>query len=205
MKDVRQLLLKGKEMLLRRDRLLLGLLGGILLLVIIWPIPASNTEKETEESFLWDSKSDAIEQIEQEQAVNPGNGDVAYRLEKRLEELLSSMDGVGEVRVMITLASTAEKVIEKDRPISRSNVEEEDSAGGVRNSQDMDSEESTVYLTGDNGEKIPYVVMERSPGVEGVSVVAQGGNNALVQKNIIQVIQALFAIDIHKIKLVKMK
>ena len=41
--------------------------------------------------------------------------------------------------------------------------------------------------------------------VEGVSVVAEGGDSALVQKNISEVIQALFGIEAHKIKVVKMK
>ncbi len=205
MKDIKQLLDKGKEMFIRKDRLLIGLLSGILLLVIIWPVPEEKSPKESEESFLWDTKSNNIEYIERNETGYTSASDPAAGLERRLEELLSSMEGVGEVRAMITLASSAEKIIEKDSPISRSNTQEEDSAGGVRNLQELDSDESTVYMTGENGERIPYVVMERSPGIEGVSVVAQGGGNALVQKNIIEVIQALFGIDVHKIKVVKMK
>mgnify|MGYP006875711212 CR=1 FL=1 len=38
-----------------------------------------------------------------------------------------------------------------------------------------------------------------------VTVVAQGGGNAVVQKNITDVIQALFGVEAHKIKVVKMK
>jgi stage III sporulation protein AG len=41
--------------------------------------------------------------------------------------------------------------------------------------------------------------------VEGVSVVAQGGGDSQIQKNITEVIQALFGIEAHKIKVVKMK
>ena len=54
MKDIKQLLDKGKVMFIRKDRLLIGLLSGILLLVIIWPVPEEKTPKESEESFLWD-------------------------------------------------------------------------------------------------------------------------------------------------------
>ena len=46
---------------------------------------------------------------------------------------------------------------------------------------------------------------EKSPIVEGVTVVAQGGGNAEVQKNISDVIQALFGVEAHKIIVVKMK
>ncbi|MGN0307750.1 MAG: stage III sporulation protein AG, partial [Lachnospiraceae bacterium] len=64
---------------------------------------------------------------------------------------------------------------------------------------------TTVYIRKETGEQVPYVVKEVSPLVEGVSVVAEGGGNAVVQKNITEVIQALFGIEVHKIKVVKMK
>ena len=41
--------------------------------------------------------------------------------------------------------------------------------------------------------------------MEGVSVVAEGGDNAVVQNNISDIVQALFGIEAHKIKVVKMK
>ena len=50
-----------------------------------------------------------------------------------------------------------------------------------------------------------YVSKIREPSIEGVTVVAQGGGNAVIQKNITEVIQALFGIEAHKIKVVKMK
>ena len=39
----------------------------------------------------------------------------------------------------------------------------------------------------------------------GITVVAQGGGNAVIQKNISDVLEALFHIEAHKIKVVKMK
>lgn len=129
----------------------------------------------------------------------------ALQLEARLEELLSSMDGVGEVKVMVTLEASSELVVEKDVPSDMENVTEEDSAGGSRESVASSQQESTVYITDADGGKTPYVVMTRVPSVEGVTVVAQGGGNGVVQKNITEVIEALFDIEAHKIRVVKMK
>ena len=39
----------------------------------------------------------------------------------------------------------------------------------------------------------------------GITVAAQGGGSALVQKNISDVLEALFHVEAHKIKVVKMK
>ena len=42
---------------------------------------------------------------------------IADALERRLEEILCSMQGVGQAKVMVTLASQGEKIVEKDIPL----------------------------------------------------------------------------------------
>ena len=39
---------------------------------------------------------------------------IVGNLEKRLEEVLSAVQGVGRVKVMITLSSRGEKIVEKE-------------------------------------------------------------------------------------------
>ena len=202
---------KIREFILKRDNLIILILTGVLLLVIAWPIP-ENSAKENQMSGLWDRNGSNINRniIETEQisADTFAENEEAYtvsRLEERLETILSSMYGVGKVKVMITLASGREKIIAKDIPLERNNIIENDSTGGNRSTSEMYSQEETVYSTTSQGEKIPYVIKENYAKVEGVSVVAEGGDNILVQKNISEVIQALFGIEEHKIKVVKMK
>ena len=199
-----------KKILLKKDHLLICILTGMLLLVIAWPVPDGG-EKEKSKSVLWDGQSTVPDAVsspvgsKEEEWSGRREEEIVASLEKRLENILSAMEGVGQVKVMVTLASSSERIIEKDGPTSRSNIQEEDSAGGKRSSQEMDVQENTVYLKTEQGGQIPYVVKEVSPVIEGVSVVAQGGGNPLIQKNITEVIQALFGIEVHKIKVVKMK
>lgn len=68
-------------------------------------------------------------------------------LEKRLENVLGEMSGVGKVSVMITY--------------------------------------------------------QEDEKVEGVAIVAEGGDNAVVVRNITDIVQALFSVDSHKIKVIK--
>ena len=65
-------------------------------------------------------------------------------------------------------------------------------------------QENTVYQTGRDGSKTPYVNHTLSAKVEGVTVLAQGGDSSILQKNITEFIEALFDIEPHKIKVAKM-
>ena len=112
-----------------------------------------------------------------------------------MEETLSLIDGVGQVRVMITLKDTGEKVVEKD--VTRRTDTDE---GNVQNT---DLSQSSVYERSGNEEK-PYISNELTPQVEGVLVVAQGGGNSMVKQNILQSVMALFPLEAHKITIVKM-
>ena len=187
--------------ILKKENMIVIILIGVLLLVIAIPV---NPKKTIPEKI--NQQPEEITQNFTDISVEE-NADQTYveNLELRVEDILSSMEGVGNVKVMITLKSSQETIVEKDMPTSRSNISETDGSGGNRNTNEMDSQETTVYTTNQNGDKIPYVIKTKEPEIEGVTVVAQGGDNAVVQKNISEVIQALFHIELHKIKVVKMR
>lgn len=46
---------------------------------------------------------------------------------------------------------------------------------------------------------------ETNPRVEGVLVIAEGGDSSRVKQEIIEAAQALFGIEAHKIKIMKME
>ena len=135
----------------------------------------------------------------------PYNNEYTYALylEERLEKILSGVNGVGMVSVMITLESSEELIVEKDIPQSYSDIKETDAQGGERITSQTDREENTVYVT-EGTDSRPYVVMRMLPRVEGVLVVAQGAGSGAVNKSITEMIQALFDVEAHKIKVVKM-
>ena len=91
-------------------------------------------------------------------------------------------------------------IIEKDKNTVRNSTTEVDSAGGSRNTTDFNDAEETVY--GENNS--PYISKMLTPSIQGVVVSAQGGGNEKTAENISEAIQALFGIEAHKIKVVKM-
>ena len=204
---------KKLKMKFTKDHFLIAVLMGILLMVIVWPVEDKNKNKETK-SGQWDSESAILNEqsnLIQNVAAGQSNGQeedalLAYAssLERSLEELLCTMDGVGQVRVMVTLESSGETVVEKDVSTVREGTTEVESAGGSRNTTNISDSEQTIYQGGQQNGDAPYVKKILSPRVEGVVVSAQGGGNARTVQNITEAIQALFGIEAHKIKVVKM-
>lgn len=201
------------SLFLKKDNFLVMILIGILLLVIVWPVDTKEEKKDTE---LWEMQEDVKEQASDTYSVLKSSKEIlgddaekamlAYAgyLEETLEEVLSSMEGAGKVKVMVTLESSGEAVIEKDVMIQRAGTTEVDAAGGSRNTTDISEQEETVFEESKEHIQRPYVKRIDAPRVKGVLIAVQGGHNANVVKNITEAIQALFGIEAHKIKIVKM-
>lgn len=174
-----------------KNRWIVMLLVGVLLLVLA--IPTKEYTEKTEYSGL---------ETEQE-GKKDGSKEYERKVEQRLEQVLREVEGVGEVNVMVTFQSSSEKVIEKDWEKNSQVTVEHDKQGGKRETKESKSNETTVYQNAAEGGEIPYVIKEVNPKVEGIVVIAQGGENAVVVKNITEAIQALFDVDTHKIKVMK--
>ncbi len=184
---------------IKKDQLLILFLAGILLLVISLPVDRNKeTDGGSRGGFLTDGNEESVTG-----RLSADDMDTyLYRLETRLADALSQMSGVGEVAVMITLKSSAERVVEKDTEITDEGVTESDSQGGTRTTKNNSRAETTIYSDG-NTSGTPYVSKELTPEVEGVMIIAEGGDEPVVKQNITEAVQALFGIDTHKIRIMK--
>lgn len=179
---------------MKKDQLLILLLSGILLMVVVVPTGKKEDTKKTADTGSQKTGGEITGMNEESYT--------AY-LENRLSQILSKIEGAGEVDVMITLKSTSEKILNKDVESDQETVTEEDSQGGTRQSSNVSKKESTVYDGGSQETGTPYVSKEISPQIEGVIVIADGGGSAVVKENISSAVQALFDIEPHKIRIMK--
>ncbi len=202
-------MIKGTR--LKKDQLLIGLLTGVLLIVIAIP-----TEKEGKKQARQGENASQFENgevqdgeglKENENSQDQGKAQDAYthEMEERLSQALSQVEGVGQVKVLITWKTSGEKVVEKDMPFSSQRVEEDDGSGGQRLTVEEERGAETIYQQGEDGSRTPYVVKEIKPLAEGVLVIAQGGADPATAQNILEAVQALFPLDSHKIKIMKME
>lgn len=202
---------KGLEKYFRRDNLLILILAGILLVIIALP-----TKSGEEESGGETGGSSGSLGLTENRAQSSGAGtdtasaedadgsDYTAQLEERLEEALSGMAGVGKVKVMITLKSSRELVVERETPVSRSATTETDSQGGSRTVNTSELGETVVYST-DGSSSEPYVIKSLVPEIEGVLVVAEGAGTGKVNQTVTEIVQALFGLEAHKVKVVRME
>ncbi len=61
-----------------------------------------------------------------------------------------------------------------------------------------------VLMTGENGQPELFYSSGKET-VTGVLIAAQGADNSVVSRNIVEGVMALFQLDAHKIKVMKMK
>lgn len=181
---------KIKEKKLKRSDWLILVLAGILILIIA--LPTDTKEKKQAEK--------SKENISKENNTMEASKD---EIERKLEDILEKIDGAGDVKVMITYKDSGTQVVEKDKNTSENSLEESDSTGGVRSTKEQQLQESTVYEEADAG-NTPFVSKELLPKVEGILIVASGGDNQKVKQNISEAVLALFQVEAHRIKIVKM-
>ena len=117
-------------------------------------------------------------------------------LESKLENAFSCMEGVGKVKVVVTVKNKGEITVEKDESYSRSTTTEEDSAGGRRNVEEEAGRSETVMKDG----KEPFVVKETVPEVQGVLILAQGAGSSQVQEKLINSAAVLLNLSVSKIQ-----
>ena len=154
-----------------RSNILLALLLGILLLA-------------AGRSF-----SDSKEEVPQTVAA----AETADRAtERRMAEILSKIQGAGQVDVMLTYRQTEEKTI------AHNETREE-------NGETLRTEQTAILLEDGDGATQPLVLTEMGPVVEGVVIAAQGADSPAVAAALNQAAQALLDVPAHKVAVLKMK
>ncbi len=181
-------------------RLVMLLMAGIFLVLLSIPNLPSSDKKSKEPSV---SSNKLMGQTSG--TANDETELYVTDLEDQLKTLLMKVEGIGTVEVMITLKGSKEVVVLKDRPYTKESVNEVDGEGGSRNSNKTEQSDTTVMVEGSDGVKRPYALKEIEPEVEGILVIAQGGDKAVIQSEIIEAVQVLFGVPPHKVKVMKMK
>lgn len=205
MKELKEKIIRlWKSQKFGKDSFLIMILGGLLLLVIAWPVEKKESSKEgSTQSGLMVSSSDTMNLSQGAETQNLSA--YAQSMEERLTGILESMEGVGKVEVMITYASSYEMVPLQEVSSSTHATSETDSNGGSRTIQEESLSQETVYTVDEHGNQVPYVIGTREPEIIGVAVSAQGGASPVIQKNITDVIQSLFRIEANRIIVTRMK
>ena len=120
--------------------------------------------------------------------------DYCKLMEDKLIEVLSSVEGAGQVRVMITVDGSPELVYanEKDQTSSTN------SSGSV-----TASTYSSPIIINDNGTSTALVMTEILPAVKGVIVVASGAGNVATKLDLLNAVSTVLDISTNQVTILK--
>lgn len=169
----------------------------LIVINVIWKDDKKSNSNTSE------NKVDSYKKLAETEVENEENGK-EDELSSNLEEILSNITGVGEVKVMITYAETSKTIPVYNEESTEENTEETDSNGGTRKVTQTDTKKEVIYEENDNGKTL-ITQSIISPKIEGAIITAQGANDAIVKTNIIQAVGAVTGLATHKIQVFEMK
>ena len=174
------------------------LIVTIVIINIIW-----NEDKNS--SNHKDLQNDTSKQLAN---TNTSSSEVSMNttneLEVKLEEILSKIQGVGEVNVFINYSESSETIPMYNENTQTSNTEETDTSGGTRKIEETDSQKEIIY---EEKKKKKTVITQKvvEPQIEGAIITAKGAGSAEVKTSIIQAVEAVTGLATHKIQVFEME
>lgn len=104
-------------------------------------------------------------------------------IEILLEKTVSNIKGVGKCDIIIKYNSSPEKVIVYD----------------------IQNNDRSAIFESSNGNESPFIIKEKTPGIEGVIIVCEGGDNEKVKNTLTETVSDFLGISLHKVKVCEMK
>ncbi|KHO62393.1 stage III sporulation protein AG [Thermoanaerobacter sp. YS13] len=189
---------KLKDKLLKDNKKLVENLTVIFLIGLILLIGASTLSKPRPSNNN-ENKELVLAQKES------NTEDYVQKLEKDLKNILSKIEGVGNVEVLITLNSDEEVVAAMDVVESSTTTNEKDSNGGIRETIQTESNNKVVTSQDTSGQNTPIVLKRIMPEIRGVIVVADGAKDPRLKYELSSAVQTALGIPAYKVKVISSK
>ncbi|MDQ0220806.1 stage III sporulation protein AG [Peribacillus cavernae] len=125
-------------------------------------------------------------------------------LQTEMKEALEAISGVDDVKVVVNVDASEQKIFEKNKVTQKQVTEETDQEGGKRTVEDTNIDEQLVIIK--SGEKEGPIVLEtKKPKIRGVLVVAKGAENIQIKKWIIEAITRSLDVPSHRVSVMPKK
>lgn len=149
-------------------------------------------------------KEDIKSTLSEEVETNTIKEEYEEAQKEELKNILESMYGVGEVKVMISFKSGESKVLAYDSSKQTVATEEKDTEGGTRVSNQT-NDGSTVVMTNEGGDNEPFIVETYKPKIEGIMILAEGASDSKIKYDIQKAVSSLYGLSAEKVNVYPMK
>ncbi|PLT34752.1 stage III sporulation protein AG [Bacillus sp. V5-8f] len=158
-------------------------------------IPAFNEKNSEEEVPAFGNK-----QPEEIKSIK----DYEKYLQTEMKEALEAIAGVSNVKVVVNVDASEQKIFEKNKVTQKQVTEETDQEGGKRTVEDTNIDEQLVIVK--SGEKEGPIVLEtKKPKIRGVLVVAKGADHIEIKKWIIEAVTRSLDVPSHRVAVMPKK
>lgn len=144
--------------------------------------------------LLWPGLGEASQRRESRKTQEAQAGWDIRDVQREMEEILASMNGVGQVKVMLTADSDGERHLAQDTQLSYS--------GNTAAPEDYSRRSETVLVDGSEGDEA-VVVRTMYPTYRGALVVCQGGGSAEVRLAVTEAVCALTGLPSARVTVAK--
>lgn len=175
----------------------------VFIIIIIVTIIAINYILKDKRTSNRDNESISTKKLASSDVQHNEDFEDTNDLNKKLENILKKINGVGEVSVFINYSESSEVVAMYNQNSKISSTEETDTSGGIRKIEETDIQKDIVYQE-NNGEKTPITQKIIQPKIEGAIITARGAGDVNVKANIIQAVEAVTGLATHKIQVFEM-
>ena len=183
-KKIHEFLLKDKS---KKIIICIGILG--IALIFISELFKTNNAKKVTASTSSTASSSTYEYVAQ--------------LENNLKELISSIKGAGNTRVMVTLENSEETVYATEEKKNKEATEDKSDGQLSKKRESDDCEKKYITVRDADGTERALSVTQIQPTVKGVVVVCDGGDIPEVQQKITDAIKTALNITSKRVYVTK--
>ena len=126
------------------------------------------------------------------------------QIEKSLTDVVSSINGAGQCKVLVTVENGTEMVYATGGKKNKEASEDRSNGQTTKTQQTDDSEVKYITVKDADGTEKALAITEIQPTVKGVVVVCQGGDDPNVQKRVIDAVTTALNITSKRVCVTKL-
>lgn len=135
--------------------------------------------------------------------ITSSASDYIKNLEANIQNIVSSISGAGESKVLITLENSLQNVYATEQKKNNEAIEDKENENTSKKKETSDLETKYIKIKDENGAEKALSVTQIQPTVKGVVIVCKGGDNPVVQKKIIDAVKTALNITSKRVYVTK--
>lgn len=154
-------------------------------------------------SFFTDKNSEQKSEQQQNITVTSQVSDYKSEIEQNLADIISTIEGAGTTKVMVTVESSAELIYATDQ---KTDIKSSKGGSGDSASNESDNSTQSSYITVklSDGTEQAVLLKEVQPQIRGVLVVCSGGGDSVIHQRVLEAVTKALNISSAKVCVTKL-